>query len=188
MIPTLMMIAGGIVGLFGLLWTLYIAITPILVKMRSINGEGELVETARIRRIRIRDRKYLIKISLSMLLVGLLVLFSGVYLGYAEKGDGFWFYRLVHGTEDAGWDKLTEDGSYIADDGSIYKFYLIVNADGYELCGETCADIEDLTVKLRTIKRENTIILIDNYASYEAYKAAEEILTDLGIGYETEEI
>ena len=80
MIPTLMMIAGGIVGLFGLLWTLYIAITPILVKMRSINGEGELVETARIRRIRIRDRKYLIKISLSMLLVGLLVLFSGVYL------------------------------------------------------------------------------------------------------------
>ncbi|MBR4224623.1 MAG: hypothetical protein IKR73_07425, partial [Oscillospiraceae bacterium] len=67
MIPTLMMIAGGIVGLFGLLWTLYIAITPILVKMRSINGEGELVETARIRRIRIRDRKYLIKISLSML-------------------------------------------------------------------------------------------------------------------------
>ena len=190
MIPIIMMIGGALTSLYGIGLTLYIFMTPILVKLRSANGQGEIVETRRIRRIRIKDRKDLLKISCSLLFIGLLVFGSGYYLGFSARGKGIWFYDLVYGSgeEKPKWDRITSDGSYIAENGGTYRYYLVIEGNEYEFCGEKCEDIEDVKKRLEAIGRGNTIVVIDSYASYESRTEIESMLDRMGMNYETEEI
>lgn len=190
MIAALMIIIGGASFLFGVGFTVYIALSPLFVKILSINGKGEIVENSIIRKKRKRDRKYLLRISVGMMIMGLMLYGSGYYLGYADRGNGHWLYKMVYKQEGSSdqWDRLTSEGKFAADDGREYAYYLMVRGDEYEFCGEKCADINELREKLLLIKRENTIMLIDSYAVAESYHEAEQLLKELGIEYETEEV
>lgn len=187
MIATLLMAVGILSALAGLIWTVYIAMTPILVKMRTINGQGEIIETSKIRRIRIRDRKYLARISVCMMITGLLIFFSGYYIGFAEKGNGFWFHRLVFGSEDIGADRINADGEYVSENGSTYKHYIRISGRKIEYCGEICRDISALEGKLIQDKSKiMSVLIVDDYAVAAEYKDAEKLLKSMGIKYETE--
>ncbi|MBQ5311082.1 MAG: hypothetical protein ILP19_03450 [Oscillospiraceae bacterium] len=189
MIPILMMIGGVIVGGYGFVMVLYVLITPHLVKLRTVNGQGEIIETRRIRRIRIKDRVDLIKLFGSLFIIGLLIFAAGYYLGFSARGQGIWFYDLVYGSEDKStWDKIDDNGSYIAENGGTYRYYLVIEGSEYEFCGEKCEDIDDLEKRLVAIGRENTVVVIDSYAVYSARVDAEKLLSRLGMKYETEEI
>lgn len=190
MIPILMMICGALAALWGIGFTVYILISPVLVKVRSINGEGELVEDRRIRRKRIKDRQDLLHLSVTVALIGVLIFGAGYYIGYSARGSGIWFYDLVYGkqSDEAEWDRITKDGKYESLDGSTYSYYIVVSGYEYEFCGEKCNDIADVEAHLGNIRRENTVMLIDSYAAASSFDDAVELLERLGIKYETEEI
>ncbi|MBQ9208667.1 MAG: hypothetical protein IJ149_03675 [Oscillospiraceae bacterium] len=189
MIASLIMIAGGLAALFGLGFTVYILVTPILVKIRSINGEGELIETAKVRRIRIKDRKDLLHISVCILVTGLMVFGAGYYLGFAAKGDGFWFYRLVNGTSADSWDRVDEQGQYVADDGSTYRYFIRISGDKYDFCGEKCENADALREKLQSVRGGgNTVMVADNYAVSSAFREVTSLLDEMGIKYTTENV
>lgn len=123
------------------------------------------------------------------LFAGIVCFFLGVYLGYAAKGDSFWFYKQIFGEDSKTeyWDKISEEGKFIADDGTEYTYYILVSGDEYIFSGVECLDFDELKKNIEEIRRENTVILIDSYAVASKYHAAEKLLKELGIKYETEE-
>ncbi len=206
MIAVLMIIAGALMTVFGFIFLLFVIVSPVFAKARSISGRGDpteklikvissvygkgsLAENV-LKKENHQNRKDLLRLSAGILLFGLLLFGAGYYLGYADRGNGHWFYKLVYHQSDPvpEWDKITTDGRYTADNGKEYSFYLLVKGSEYEFCGEKCADINEVREKLMSIRRENTVMLLDSYAVSSYYHEAEDLLKELAIEYETEEV
>lgn len=190
MIPIFLMISGVLAAFCGLL----ILIRALIVswwkrKFRSIDGEMELEDNYINRRNRRRDIRHVSSIGLTWFILGAVMFFSGWYLGYADKGDGFFFNKLLYGEEAvACWDSINDEGQYVDENGNIYSYYLVVRGNEFEFCGEKCDSIETVKQKLNSIRRENTVMLIDSFAVASQYIAAKDLLNELGIKYETEEV
>lgn len=188
--PIILMIVGLCACLYGLVVLIQVARTFLIVKWRSARGEDELVDTEAIRQDRKKNRTFLAIWGLCFLLSGFCVFMVGWAYGYGEQGEDFWLNQFLSGEKDISgkWDRLSEDGSYIAEDGKLYPFYLLINGDTYEFCGEKCADIDAVRAKLSKVKQGNTIILIDSFAVSATFKAAKNLVKDMGYHYETEEV
>lgn len=164
-----------------------------IIKLHGVVYEREddylKYETPQGRRYLKQNLRRLIWLYIVCLLVGAVCFFAGIYLGYAEKGDSFFLYRKLFG--EAGmkthWDNITDDGKYKADDGNEYTYYIIVTGEKYVFSGEECDDYADLAERLSSIRRENTVVLIDSFAVSSAYHAAEDLIKQKGIKYKTAE-
>lgn len=192
MIAYILIGVGILLSLFAIIGFIRILLLP-LRKMHQVvfhweddvlkyrDGAGRLEYQSRLRE--------LIVVYICCLLVGISSFFLGIYLGYAEKGDSFWFYEKVFGPEEKEnqWEQITEDNKFKAKDGNTYSFYLIVEGDSFIFCGEKCSDADSLRERLDSIRRENTVILIDSYAVAGFFNDAEKLLKQMGIKYETEE-
>lgn len=184
-----MMIFGVLIALFGLGSLIKILVSPLTIKMHSIIGQEVLEETDQIKRNRKKDRDLLMSISIAMIFIGGLLFLIGIYFGYADRGDGFWFHKLFYDSDEAVlcMDNISDDGRYIAKNGKEYSFYIIVQGDKYEFCSEPCDNFDDLKEKLSHIRLGETFLLVDNYAVAAEYNAAIKLLSENGNKIEMEE-
>ena len=185
-----MMGLGGIAVLTGLFLILYVAASPLIVRLRNISGVVELQNTGAVKKSRQADRKFLFSLGIGCVLLGALLILAGWAWGFNRQGDGFWLNRYLSGEQGISdkWDRISESGSFIAEDGTEYPYYLLIQGNTYEFSGEVCADIEDVQEQLTKMKRENTVMLIDSFAVSSKIKEAEKMLKEMGIKYEMEEV
>ena len=192
MIPYIIVIIGILLATFGSFGLLRMAVLPY-TRLKKVVYEWEddiLKYASGAGRLEYNRRaKQLAWIYVSSVAVGACCFFLGIYLGYAEKGSSFWFYKQLFGEEIQNdyWDQITEDNKFISSSGNTYTYYILVDEDKYSFCGEECKNIDELKDSLSKIRRENTVILIDSFAISSAYHDAEVVLKELGIKYETEE-
>lgn len=190
MIPTIIMVLGALIFLFSLVMLVRNSISPLVVRWRNTHGEVELISTDKINLSRKKDRTFFYVLFTSTMTAGLLMFCFGFSLGYADKGEGFWFYHLVEGdtVTEQKWDRISDEGDFIADDGRKYPYYLLVRGNEYEFRGKSCENIDAVREQISRIPRENTVMIIDSYAVSQKVKDAEKLLKEMGIQYETEEV
>lgn len=190
MIPTLIMISGFLIFAVSFILLIRILVSPFVVRWKNAHGDVELIETEQISVSRKKDRTFFIILFVCLMIAGSMLFCLGFSLGYADKGKGFWFYRLAEGSisETKKWDRLSEDGDFIAEDGRKYPYYLVIRGNTYEFRGSECEDIGDVKERLSKISRENTVMLIDSFAVSEKMNDAEKLLIEMGIQYEIEEV
>lgn len=190
MIPIILMVIGGLLFLYGWIWIIQIATSPLIVRWRHIRAEVELIDTGEVKKKRKSDRRFLSCWAIGFILSGALLFLAGWAYGFNLQGDGFWLNRFIEGEQGISdkWDRISDDGSYIAQDGTEYPYYLLVQGNTYEFCGETCKDLTDVQIRLSQIRRENTVMLIDSFAVSSKIKEAEKMLDEMRFNHETEEV
>ena len=192
MIPFILCVFGIILVVFALVGFIRLLLLPYTrINEVVFKREDDFLkyETRDGKKYFKRNLKEAIWIYVIVMVIGVSSFFLGIYFGHAAKGDSFWFYKQIYGEDNSAdhWDKITDDGKFISDDGTEYTYFIIVTGSEYDFCGKSCADYEELSMNVQEIRRDNTIILIDSFAVSSAYHQAERLLTELGIKYETEE-
>ena len=191
MIPWIFIIVGAIatlIGVIGLL-SLYIWI-PIKEKFEIVyDRETEFIRArldTDIQKFVHYTTKQLRNVFLISFFMGPILFFSGVYLGYAAVGEEFWFYKKLfpQAVTNQVWDKINEQGQFVAEDGNAYTYYILVSGKEISLSGENCPDYADLKERLSKIRRENTVMIIDSFAVSSSYQSVKKLLNELGIEYE----
>ncbi|MBQ5336158.1 MAG: hypothetical protein J6W65_01830, partial [Oscillospiraceae bacterium] len=180
-------------ALAGIIGLLLIGFSPVVVKIRSIFGLLELEEDKRTKVFRKKHRRELASYSMIAFLAGLAIGFIGWCWGYAQKGEDFWFYRkykqhYISEETPGEWDKISEDGKYIDNNGNKYTYYILVRGNEIRFCKDECRNTDDLRDKLDLVPRENTVIIADSYAVASKYEAVKALLKEMGFKYETEEV
>lgn len=194
MIPWTLIIIGALCTIIGVLGLLAILLLPIAERFEIVFDKDKDIVQARtdskVGRIVRDEKKHLTRDFIICIFAGLMMFFAGLYLGYATKGEGFWLYRKLFPSEVKEvaqvWDKINDNGQYVASDGTAYTYYILVSGSEISLSGEKCADLEDFQNRLSEIKRENTVIIYDSFAVSSTYRAVEAVLNKLGIEYEEE--
>lgn len=190
MIPTILIVFGVLFVIAGVIGLLSMLILPIKERMEIVyDREYDFIRSrldAEIRRHVWHEKRYLTRDFAILCVIGLLMFGAGVYLGYAKKGENFWFYKHFLAEEQTGsvWDEINEEGQYVAEDGKTYTYYILVSGRKISLSSEPCGDLEDLKRKLEEIRRENTVMLIDSFSVSSTYHDVKELLSELGIKYE----
>ncbi len=191
MIPWILMIIGVVAvlaGGFGLL-SLYIYL-PIKEKFEIVYDRDKEFIQARLdsetQSVVAYHKKQLQTLFLISFLLGWMMLLSGFYLGYAAQGEEFWLYQKLYPQASANqvWDELNDEGQFVAESGKAYTYYIVISGKEISLCGEPCADYNDLKEKLAQIRKENTVMVIDSFAVSSTYHSVENILNELGLSYE----
>ena len=173
MIPFFIMLIGLLVLGVGLYFLLMRRISPLAIRHRSLQGKP--VEEPK--------KEYIKEYSnwgKVILIIGIVVFAVGYFIGYSDRGDGFWFYDLVYGSKgniisevnSSDKDKLIPDEEKTnSDTGKQIKIYrLTVKGNEYELSGQIYDNTSDLESVLSKIDMEESrFILIDDYASLSAY-------------------
>lgn len=191
MIPWIFIIVGVIVTLIGVigLLSLYVWI-PIKEKFEIVyDRETEFIRArldSDIQKFVDYTTKQLRNVFLISFFMGPILFFSGVYLGYAAVGEEFWFYKKLfpQAVTNQVWDKINEQGQFIAEDSTAYTYYILVSGKEISLSGEECQDSVDLKNRLSQIRRENTVMIIDSFAVSSTYQSVKNLLNELGIEYE----
>lgn len=194
MIPWILIIAGALCAIIGVLGLFAILLLPIVDRFEIVFDKDKDVVQARtdskIGKLVREEQKHLTRDFIICVFVGVMMFFAGIYLGYAEKGASFWPYRMLFPnevsiqTQNQVWDKLNESGQFVASDGTTYTYYILVSGNDISLSGEVCADLADLKRKLEEIRRENTVVVYDSFAVSSTYRAVKRTLNELGIDYE----
>lgn len=194
MIPWILIIIGALCTLIGVLGLIAILLLPIVDRFEIVFDKDKDVVQARtdskVGKIVREEQKHLTRDFIICVIAGVMMFFAGLYLGYAAKGEGFWLYRKLFPGEVKAvaqvWDKINDDGQYVASDGTAYTYYVLVSGNEIRLSGEKCADLEEFRDRLSEIKRENTVIIYDSFAVSSTYRAVEALLDELGFEYEEE--
>jgi len=191
MIPWTLIILGALCTLAGVLGLLALLLLPIADRFEIVFDKDKEVISARtdaeVGKIVWHEKKKLTRDFIICILIGIMMFFAGMYLGYAAKGDSFWPYRKMFPNRVAVvpvWDEINDAGQFVATDGKAYTYYILVSGNEVSLSGETCTDLNDLKKRLSEIKRENTVIIIDSFAVSSTYRGVENMLDELGIVYE----
>ena len=190
MIPRAFIIIGIFMMIIGVIGLLSLILLPIKERHEIVYDREYDYIRSRIDPIVgkfvWRAKKELIRDYFIILFMGGLLFFSGLYIGFAEEGEGFWFYKQFYPQEAAShiWDAIDEDGKFVAEDGRKYTYYILVSGKEVSISGEPCADLSELENRLSAIKRENKVILIDSFAASSTYRSIIAMLNELGIEYE----
>lgn len=180
----ILMIGAGVIGLLGLV------ISPIIHDLKLVYTRKDdyvYYATETGKRLLTYHTRRLIVILCLCILMGSIMFGVGMYIGFADRGEDFFFYRKLFGVSaENQWDNINEKGQYVAADGSEYTYYILIQGENITFSGQTCADIDELKLKLTAMQRENKVILIDSFAVAEEYNETKKMLKTMGILFETE--
>ena len=187
MIPYILIIAGAASVLYGLIGVIRIALLPLVRANQVVFKRKDdylFYENARGRRLLRSQKKFLMNIYLTFIIVGTLIITAGFYSGFTEYGPKFWLYENFFSlVEEIRSDKITEDGKYLASDGKEYNYYIFVRGPEIYFGDELCADTDALEDKVKGVDRTNTIVIYDDFAVSSAYHSVIGLLDGLGIQY-----
>lgn len=190
MIPRAFIVIGIFMMIIGVIGLLSLILLPIKERHEIVyDREYDYIRSRMdpiVGKFVWRAKKELIRDYFTCLFMGVLLFFAGLYVGFAEEGEGFWFYKQFYPQDAASqiWDDIDEDGKYVAEDGRKYTYYILVSGKEVSISGEKCADLEEVENRLSAIKRENKVILIDSFAAAFTYHSIMDMLNELGIEYE----
>ena len=191
MIPWCFIIVGVIATIIGVIGILSLFVwLPIKEKFEIVyDRETEFIRArldSKIHGLVERNIRELRNLFCVCCIMGPSIFLAGIYLGYAAEGEGFWFYKKFYpeAITNQVWDEINEEGQFVAADGKVYTYYILISGKDISLSGEKCADVAELENRLSKIRRENTVILIDSFAVSSAYHSVETALNELGIEYE----
>lgn len=188
MIPYLLIILGIISTLWGLIGAFRIAILPI-VRAKEIVFKSKddyiFYETSKGKRLLKSKTKFLLNIYITLIIVGILAVLFGFYVGFSEHGEDFWLYKRffdVSNSEQKS-DRISDEGKYIAKDGNEYNYYILIRENNIFFKDEACPDITDLKEKIENFDRTNTIVIFDDFAVSSTYHSVVDLLHKSGIEY-----
>ena len=190
MIPRAFIVIGIVMMIIGVIGLLSLIFLPIKERHEIVYDREYDYIRSRIDPIVGKfvwhAKKELLRDYFICVFMGVLLFFAGLYVGFAEEGEGFWFYKQFYPKEAASqvWDAIDEDGKFVAEDGKKYTYYILVSGNEISISGERCADLAEAENRLSSIKRENTVILIDSFAASSTYRSLIRMLDELGIAYE----
>jgi len=191
MIAWILIILGALLTIGSIIGFLSLLILPIKERFEIVyDREYDYIRSrtdAEVRKHVRTETQHLIRDFIIAFFVGVLMFFTGIYLGYAAKGEDFWFYKKFYPSKEEEllvWDAINDNGQYVSNDGRAYTYYILVTGNDVSLRGEPCDSLEELKTRLSAIQRENRIILIDCYAIASTYHEIADILKELGLKYE----
>lgn len=186
----IILIAWSVYGFIRLLFLPFSRMTGVVYKRKDDFLKYESKEGRQYFKTNLKQLTWAYVISL---IAGISCFFIGIYLGYAAKGSDFWFYEKIFGAVEKPYyyEKLSDDGKYIAEDKSEYAYYIIVDGSEYIFNGEICADKDELEVKLDSMDENELkfggVILVDNFGVASSFHDAEKLLRDKGVDPKIEE-
>jgi len=185
MVAILIVIFGILLSLLGLVGLFAIAISPLIDDWDVVvrRKDDSLFYSTRFGKWVLKQRtKKMAWEYFSFLVVGIVLVIVGMYLGFADRGKDFWFYKKIYGEEidTTTWDSITKEGFYEDPQGEIYKNYILIRGDKvyYNGATEECIveDIAELEKKVSAIAPENTVAVIDSFAFSSTYKEVTDML------------
>ena len=187
MIPYVLIISGLIAVLYGMTGLVRIFFLP-LVRAHQVVFERKddylFYENAKGQKLLKSQKKYLMNIYITLVIVGTLVLITGFYAGFTQHGPDFWLYKkLFASEEDQRNDRINEDGQFIASDGKEYNYYILIKGPDIYFRDELCGDEKALEEKISEFDRTNTIVIYDDFAVSSAYHFVVDLLDRSGIRY-----
>lgn len=180
MISIVIIVAGALLVFVGVIFLVPAFFSKWQLSQRIASGETDLKDNKRRRDERIK----LITRSGALTVIGVIIAVAGIFLGFADRGDGLHFKNEAVPAWSA---NVTADGKYQTDNGREYTYYIFVEGNKYYFCGEVCESIDALEERISKLGVGNTVLLVDNYASAAAYKSVSTMLNEMGINYEMEE-
>lgn len=195
MIAIILVIIGILLSIVGMIGLFAIAISPLIddwdVVVRR-KDDSLFYSTAFGKRIlKLRTKKMAWE-YFAVFAIGVALVVSGMYFGFADRGKDFWFYKKIFGEETnvTNWDKLTDDGFYKDPEGYEFKCFILIRGDkiyynGAE-DGAIVDSISELKQKVSQTAPENTIAVIDSYAFSSTYNEVIEMLDKLPRKYKEE--
>lgn len=195
MIAIIIVIFGILFSIVGMIGLFAIAISPLIddwdVVVRR-KDDSLFYSTAFGKRIlKLRTKKMAWE-YFAVFAIGVALIISGMYFGFADRGKDFWFYKKILGEEIdvTSWDKLTDDGFYKDPEGYEFKCFILIRGDkiyynGAE-DGAIVDSISELKQKVSKTAPENTIAVIDSYALSSTYNEVIEMLDKLPRKYKEE--
>lgn len=190
MIPWIFIIIGALLSIGGAIGLLSMLLLPIKERLEIVyNREYDYIRSRTdpeaVNHVRIEKRHLTRDFSISFIM-GIIIFWSGIYLGFAAKGEGFWFYKKFYPEEASGqvWDEINEEGQFVSEDNTAYTYYILVSGSEISLNGKSM-NLSELKTELSAIQRENKVMLIDSFAVSSTYHSVEELLSKtLAINYE----
>lgn len=177
-------IAAVIYGLFGLI---RIAFLPLLRAHQVVYGRKDdylFYENEKGQKLLNSQKKFLLNIYITFVVVGIFVIITGFYTGFTEHGQDFWLYKKMFSVEETqNKDRINENGRYVAPDGKEYNYYILIRGSDVYFKDELCTDNSVLEEKIRGFDRTNTIVVHDDFAVSSAYHFVINLLNKSGIHY-----
>lgn len=187
MIPYILIIAGAIAVIYGLIGLVRIALLPLIRADQVVFKRKDdylFYENAKGQRVLKSQKKFLLNIYITLVIVGTLFVVTGFYAGFTDHGSDFWLYKtLFHSEEAQRNDRITEDGQYIASDGKAYNYYIMIKGSDIFFGDELCADHAALEDRIKGFDRTNTIVIYDDFAVSSTYHYVIDLLNKSGIQY-----
>lgn len=185
MIPYILIIAGVVAAAYGLIGLIRIAFLPLVRAHQMVFKRKDdylFYENAKGQRVLKSQKKFLLNIYITLVIVGTLIAITGFYAGFTEHGPDFWLYKTMFsdGTEQKN-DRINEAGQYIASDGNAYNYYIMIRGSDIYYKDELCEDISELEEKIKRIDRSNHIVVCDDFAVSSEYHSVIDLLNDSGI-------
>ena len=187
--PYVLIIVGTVAVIIGLIGSIRLAFLPLIRAHQVVFNRKDdylFYESAQGKRVLRSQKKFLLNIYITFVVIGGLAVLAGVYLGFADKGPKFWFFKNMFSSEEASHnDVINEEGQYISKEGKEYNYYIRIR--GTEIYfkddDEPCEDDEDLEDRLKDFDRMNTVVVYDDYAVSSEYHSVIKLLENLGIHY-----
>ncbi len=187
MIPYILIIAGAIAVIYGWIGLIRIAFLPLVRAHQVVFKRKDdylFYENAKGQRVLKSQKKFLLNIYITMVIVGNLLIITGFYAGFTDHGEDFWLYKTLFNSEEAQRnDRITEDGQYIASDGKTYNYYILIRGADIYFKDVLCDDYAVLEEKIKGFDRTNTIAIHDDFAVSSAYHFVIDLLDNSGIHY-----
>lgn len=195
MVAIILVVVGILFSIVGMIGLFAIAISPLIddwdVVVRR-KDDSLFYSTAFGKRIlKLRTKKMAWE-YFAVFAIGVALIISGMYFGFADRGKDFWFYKKIFGEEIdvTSWDKLTDEGFYKDPEGYEFKCFILIRGDKIYYNGAEDGDIVDsiseLKQKVSQTAPENTIAVIDSYALSSTYNEVIEMLDKLPRKYKEE--
>lgn len=187
MIPYILIVAGIAAVIYGLIGLVRITFLPLIRAHQVVFKRKDdylFYENAKGQKILRSQKKFLLNIYITFVIVGSLVIITGFYAGFTEHGSDFWFYKTLFPAEEVkNNDVINEDGQYVASDGKAYNYYIMIRGSDIYFKDELCSDDSLLEEKIKGVDRTNTIVVHDDFAVSSAYYLVIDMLNRSGIHY-----
>jgi len=198
MIAVILIIIGALLILAAVLGTIILLLEPLRRNFQIVINRKDdythYLNPAARRMLRRAKRDYITGL-IGLFVCGTVLLFTGLYMQFGPRGARLLFSSRI---EDLAGDDMAVQGgqaegvnaagNYVSADGTEYVYYFVIRGNDIYYRNEEIGGTGSLEEFLETnIQKENTVYLVDGYASSAAYHSVMDLLDEHGYRYRTKE-
>ncbi len=198
MIAWILIIIGAILILVSVIGAIILLLEPVHRNFQIvINRKDDYTHylNPAARQMLQKAKKDYIAGLVGIFFLGLIPLMTGLYMQYGPRGLGMFFSSRLGdpGAEEAVTGGQAEGinaaGNYVAEDGTEYVYYFVIRGSRVFYRDETEMKDTGSVIRLleEKIPKENTVYLVDGYASAAIFHEIMDCLEENGYQYKTKE-